>query len=299
MPRLTPRQIAQAAFNAGFRGAALVEIVAVAMAESGGNPRAINNRGEFSVGLTQINMNAHGTRFGSAQQLQDPVSNMRAAFQLSRGGRNFRPWSVHSSSRSPHRGAYLRHVPAARTAARAITGVSHVGLGGVARGGHGQPVTQMPDTSGVGASGGQMGLPAFEQQQELFRQQQEQLQKMMLEALQRNMLRESAGRLANFVGQRESQERQRQMGGLGRIEPQNVLLEALQIPRERRHVTPSRATLGEKFEPRPLPSAGGDNFRRIPLPITEDTDFTPIQLGIQRTTPQQLRQGRQRRTLRF
>lgn len=120
MAKLTPKQIAAAARQAGFQGDALVEIVAIALAESGGNPNALNPTGEHSVGLTQINMNAHGTRFGTETQLRDPVVNMRAAFQLSGGGKNLRPWSVHRTSPSPHAGASDRHLDTARRAAAAV-----------------------------------------------------------------------------------------------------------------------------------------------------------------------------------
>lgn len=85
---------------------------AIAAAESGGNPNALNNRGEYSVGLWQMNMRAHGTRFGTEAQLRDPEHNARAALALSRRSGGFRDWSVYKS------GAYARYLGAAESAAR-------------------------------------------------------------------------------------------------------------------------------------------------------------------------------------
>lgn len=129
MPTLKPEQIAAAAHEAGFRGNSLVEIVAVALAESGGNPQALNPNGERSVGLTQVNIDpstswgrARARKYGGERGLYDPVTNMKAAFDISQGGKSFRPWSVHSSSPSPHAGAYRQYLRVARQAAGVATG---------------------------------------------------------------------------------------------------------------------------------------------------------------------------------
>lgn len=87
---------------AGFRGEALRTAWAVAMAESGGNPRAFNPRGrDLSYGLFQINMlGAMGPdrrqRFGlsSNEDLYDPATNARVAFAISRGGTDWSPWTT-------------------------------------------------------------------------------------------------------------------------------------------------------------------------------------------------------------
>lgn len=131
MAVLSINQVAAAAYAAGFRGRPLVEITAIAMAESGGNTHAFNPSGERSVGLTQINMRAHGTRFGSQAQLMNPVHNMRAAYALSGGGRSFRPWSVHRSSPSPHAGMSNRFLSQAHRAASGAAGtpIPNVGVG--------------------------------------------------------------------------------------------------------------------------------------------------------------------------
>jgi hypothetical protein len=100
---LSGEQIAQLAFNAGFRGQDLVDVVAIAKRESSWNPRAHNpNRKtkDNSYGLMQINMidglgPARLKEFGlsSYEDLFDPVKNMQAAFKLyQQSGNTLRPW---------------------------------------------------------------------------------------------------------------------------------------------------------------------------------------------------------------
>ena len=97
---LTPQQIAQYAYNAGFRGAALNQAVAVAIAESGGNPAAYNpeaaagtKTGSGSRGLWQIYGSAH-PEFNNPSAF-DPQVNANAAFKVFReAGNRFTPWST-------------------------------------------------------------------------------------------------------------------------------------------------------------------------------------------------------------
>jgi hypothetical protein len=89
---LTAEQVAKMAYEAGFRGQALVDVVAIAGRESHYDPTAHNpNRktGDNSYGLMQINMidklgPARLQQFGltSNEQLLDPMTNMRAAFSM-------------------------------------------------------------------------------------------------------------------------------------------------------------------------------------------------------------------------
>lgn len=62
--KLTPiEQVAQALYNAGFRGYPLAIMTAVAGRESSYNPNALNinpSTGDYSVGITQINYDANG-----------------------------------------------------------------------------------------------------------------------------------------------------------------------------------------------------------------------------------------------
>lgn len=107
---LTATQIAQAAYNAGFRGQALQWMTQIAMRESGGNPGAYNGNvktGDNSWGLWQINTlgsNGPGIRrilqslghSGDFQDLTNPAINAQVAYKLSSGGTNFEPWRSHS-----------------------------------------------------------------------------------------------------------------------------------------------------------------------------------------------------------
>jgi hypothetical protein len=88
-------QAVQAARAAGFRGQSLVNAVAIAGAESRYNAEALNPvYPDYSVGMWQINMLAHGSRYGNEAQLKNPFRNAKAAYAISSGGKNFGPWST-------------------------------------------------------------------------------------------------------------------------------------------------------------------------------------------------------------
>lgn len=100
MANLTPAQIYQYAYRAGFRGGDLVTAVAVALRESGGNTQAYNPEsaagtrpGSGSRGLWQIYGTAH-PEFNN-DLVYDPQANANAAYKVYReaGGR-FTPWST-------------------------------------------------------------------------------------------------------------------------------------------------------------------------------------------------------------
>ena len=120
---LTPRQIAEYAYDAGFRGQALTTSVAVALAESGGRPGAHNAKPpDDSYGLWQINMygslgpdRRRDYHLKSDAQLLDPAVNARAAFSVSGHGKTFHPWSTYIH------GQYRGHLDAARRAAQAVS----------------------------------------------------------------------------------------------------------------------------------------------------------------------------------
>jgi len=93
--------------QAGFEGPALRTAYAVARAESSGRPKAFNGNtrtGDQSYGVFQVNMlnrlgPARRKQFGlkSNDELYDPLVNAKAAFQISSGGKNWRPWGAHSN----------------------------------------------------------------------------------------------------------------------------------------------------------------------------------------------------------
>ena len=99
---LTPAQIAAYAQNAGFTGADLQTAVAIALAESGGNPVTYNPEtaagtpdGEGSYGLWQIYLNAH-PEF-AMQNLYDPQTNANDAYAVYAAAGGFSPWSTYTS----------------------------------------------------------------------------------------------------------------------------------------------------------------------------------------------------------
>jgi cell wall-associated NlpC family hydrolase len=137
MAALGFNQIAQAAYQAGFRGQALVWMTAIAMRESSGNPAAYNGNvhtGDNSWGLWQINTlggNASGIRniltslgrSGSFQDLLDPAINAQVAYKLSGGGTNFEPWRSHSPGWSGPQGWLTnatQYLPQAQSAALGV-----------------------------------------------------------------------------------------------------------------------------------------------------------------------------------
>lgn len=101
---LSAEDVARVAYNAGFRGDALARMVAIAKYESNYNSGAFNGKApDMSYGLWQINMiGAMGPdrakRYGlsSYDQLFDPATNAKAAWDISGGGKNFNPWTTNA-----------------------------------------------------------------------------------------------------------------------------------------------------------------------------------------------------------
>lgn len=108
---LTIEQIYAVAREAGFTPQQAVTWTAIALAESGGNPRSLNSHGEYSLGLWQINEAAdpgRATRYGN---LYSPLANARAAYDLSHHGRDMRPWTTtHDANRGTEHD-YRRYLP--------------------------------------------------------------------------------------------------------------------------------------------------------------------------------------------
>lgn len=127
--RISPQDCTGYAHIAGFSGAGLVTIVAICGAESG---YVVNNYGDVglqdstwgpSIGLAQIR--SLKAQRGTGQdrdetRLVDPLFNLRSAFHISNGGRDFSAWSTwwaDAAHRSgPGRGAFLQYVDAASKA---------------------------------------------------------------------------------------------------------------------------------------------------------------------------------------
>lgn len=100
---ISREQLARLAYQAGFRGDDIWKVIAIAGRESNYNPRAYNpntSTGDKSYGLMQINMlGSMGperlSQFGlsNADQLFDPLTNLKAAHQLyAQSNNSFYPW---------------------------------------------------------------------------------------------------------------------------------------------------------------------------------------------------------------
>jgi hypothetical protein len=107
MGKLSASQIANVARNAGFSGNDLVTAVAIALAESSGNPQALGDTGigEGSFGLWQINSYYHPEFGPDFTTLYDPQVNANAAYSVYRtSGNSFKAWSTFNN------GAYVAYV---------------------------------------------------------------------------------------------------------------------------------------------------------------------------------------------
>jgi hypothetical protein len=90
--KLTKGELVKLARDTGFPDADFA--ASIALRESGGDPMALNDHPprEVSVGLWQINTLVHH-KF-SREQLTDPKVNARYAFEISKGGTDWSPWST-------------------------------------------------------------------------------------------------------------------------------------------------------------------------------------------------------------
>lgn len=98
--------IADVASKAGFSGESLSTAVAVALAESSGRTKAVSPTG-CCHGLWQINTEVHPY---TKAEMQVPAQNAAAAWKISKGGTNWKPWSAYNN------GSYLLHTISANSA---------------------------------------------------------------------------------------------------------------------------------------------------------------------------------------
>lgn len=95
LPFYNYNDLLQLAHNAGFQGPAADTIARISLAESSGNPLAKNlNDPGGSFGLLQINQAAHP---GTEQEAFQPQQAFNLAYDISKGGTDFRPWSTYKS----------------------------------------------------------------------------------------------------------------------------------------------------------------------------------------------------------
>lgn len=101
--RLTPREVRRIARAVGFTPARARQVDRISHCESRHHPRAHTDNprtGDNSYGLMMINMigdlgPSRREYYGlsSNEQLLDPVKNLRVAWRMSKGGRDWSPWS--------------------------------------------------------------------------------------------------------------------------------------------------------------------------------------------------------------
>lgn len=92
---LTRAAVLQIATQAGFPDPKLA--AAIALAESGGVPGGmLTSSREISVGLWQINTKVHPY---TVDDMKDPIKNAAAAFKISKGGKDWRPWSTYTNGK--------------------------------------------------------------------------------------------------------------------------------------------------------------------------------------------------------
>jgi lysozyme-like protein len=110
-PHYTAMQLQQLWLRAGGSVATAPMAAAIALAESGGDPNAINHNtnGSIDRGLWQIN-SVHG-----AQSTLDPAANAQAAVAISQGGKNWQPWTTYIT------GAYKKFLGEATSSASTAT----------------------------------------------------------------------------------------------------------------------------------------------------------------------------------
>src|SRR6266576_1851851 len=98
--KITTGDVALVAKQAGFSGTDLLTAIAIAYAESSGNPNAVGDqtlapdRGP-SIGLWQINIGNNAHPEYAEVDLTNPAINAQAAFAVyQQAGKSFRPWST-------------------------------------------------------------------------------------------------------------------------------------------------------------------------------------------------------------
>ena len=118
---LSIQQLTQYAQQAGFSGSGLQNIVAISMAESGGNPTAQNCNnpgGSCDRGVLQINSYWHSEVSNSCAN--DPACAFQQAFRISGNGTNFSQWTTFQS------GAYQQFIGQVQSALGSIAGAGSI-----------------------------------------------------------------------------------------------------------------------------------------------------------------------------
>jgi len=153
---LTMAQVYAYARQAGFAPDTAVIATAIAMAESGDNPKAVGDVGLEtsywgpSVGLEQIRTIKGQTGKGTDRDISrvgsDPLQNMIAAYDISNHGKDFTPWTTYTS------GKYRTYLGQAQ---KASSGVAAAGSGTTSAT---QAVFGIPSPAEIGSKVQEIGL---------------------------------------------------------------------------------------------------------------------------------------------
>lgn len=80
-------------YSGGFRGENLREAWAIAMRESGGNPKSVSPTHDY--GVFQFNRAAwHKQSWWNASSLLTAPYNIKVAYRISKGGKTWYPWDI-------------------------------------------------------------------------------------------------------------------------------------------------------------------------------------------------------------
>jgi len=165
---LSPSQIYTLLLQGGFTPDDARMMTAIAQAESAANPGAVGDVGLQtatwgpSVGLFQIRTLKSETGTGSDRDIQrlmnNPAEQVKAARNISNGGRNLRPWSTYTN------GAYRKFLDEPLQAGVPVPSTSGTGMGPFGAGvgnGFGMGVGAGPYGAGVGVGPYGAGAAAF------------------------------------------------------------------------------------------------------------------------------------------
>jgi len=159
MPVINDVAIARYALGAGWTTSDATIAVAIAFRESGGNTDALGDVGIQtatygpSVGLWQIrSLKSQKGTGGQRDEVanHDPAINAKHAYEISGGGKNWRPWSVFVS------GNYMAGTNLTRAASAVTVAVAQGALTG-GTGGAGGDTSQAGAAGGAGSSGAATG----------------------------------------------------------------------------------------------------------------------------------------------
>lgn len=117
-------------YQAGWRGQDVPLMVSTIMRESGGSPGALNDKGEYSRGLLQINTGPGANTQYADRNLMDPTENLRTGFEMFQNS-GYQPWYGYSTNLPPriaNMQRYFKDAWAASAARGIVQGGGNIGF---------------------------------------------------------------------------------------------------------------------------------------------------------------------------